>query len=279
MTKSLLKYPGGKREQATRIVELLGADTSRPYVEPFLGGASVFLAMHDAGTLGPGARLSDVDVHLISFYAFVRDQPDALLITILARPWGKGWEDSYYAIRDEFNRDDSKGLIHAARLFWLNKHCYNGLYRRNRAGRFNVPCGRYATPPAPPTEEHMHAVSAALQGALLWSGDFLDALALAPTTSPRRVYADPPYAPDREGGFTSYCGRFGPEEQAFLCHRLGRLIRRGSRVVASNHDVPEIRKLYEAEGFTIETVSARRSISRTGDRAPAHEILCYGGPL
>jgi site-specific DNA-adenine methylase len=103
----------------------------------------------------------------------------------------------------------------------------------------------------------------------------------ADNATPRRIYADPPYVPAAKagGGFTSYAGTFAWDDQVRLATALGRAAQRGSRVVASNHDTPEIRALYGDLGFEIHSLSARRSISRTGDRSPAGEVLCCAGPV
>ncbi len=276
MTPALVKWAGGKSKLAERIGQMLGP-CHGTYVEPFLGSAAVFLARKAAGTIDR-AILSDVNPHLISMYRWVRDDVDAVLSALDALPL-EGWRESYYEIRLAFNEDADASPMQAARLLWLNRAGFNGLYRVNREGRYNVPVGRYKHLSIPHTDT-FRAVSAALQGVDLRCCSFAETMALADATD--QVYCDPPYLPDRKAGFAGYAkGVFGLDEHLALATAGREAAHRGARVLISNHDVPVAREsVYRAsDGWEHTAIDVARMISRSSaTRKPVPELLTIIGP-
>lgn len=276
----LLKWAGGKRQMAPRIAEAFGSPChdGRIYVEPFVGSGAVFLYRRALGHVWD-AILGDANGKLIAFHRAVRDDPKGLLDALHALPGQTDWRDAYTEVRVAFNAGPHEGSLHAARFLWLNRACFNGLYRENAAGEFNVPIGSYkalSLPSAP----HVLEVSLFLQPATLICADFAATLAWADAGA--QVYCDPPYVPlTPTANFTSYTADgFGAADQERLASAARETAARGARVVISNHDTPLTREtLYApAAGFTHELFEARRSISHDGNRTPARELLATIGP-
>ena len=273
MASPFLKWAGGKGRLAPLIVER--APAFRRYHEPFLGGGAVFFALCAAGNVA-AARLADGNAALIECYAAVRDEP-ARLIDALRRLSdayvsrdADGRADFYYAQRAEEPVDP---VERAARLIFLNRTCYNGLYRLNASGRFNVPHGRYANPRIL-DEPGLRAASACLQGVRLVAEDFASACAAAQRGD--FVYLDPPYVPlSRTSSFTGYTsGDFGPADQERLRDTFDDLTRRGVAAMLSNSEHQFVRELYEGTGYELELVTMSRAINSVGSkRAPIPELL------
>jgi DNA adenine methylase len=268
-----LKWAGGKGRLAPLIVER--APDFRRYHEPFLGGGAVFFALRTAGK-ATAARLADGNAALIECYAAVRDEPAKLIDALgrlsdayLSRD-ADGRAAFYYAQRA---RDPVDPVERAARLIFLNRTCFNGLYRLNASGRFNVPHGRYANPRIL-DEPGLRAASACLQGVELVAEDFESACAAAQPGD--FVYLDPPYVPlSRTSSFTSYTsGDFGPAEQERLRDTFNDLTRRGVAAMLSNSEHPFVRELYEGRGYDLELVTMSRAINSVGTkRAPIPELV------
>lgn len=254
-----LKWAGGKRALVPDIVPRL-PQTFNEYWEPFLGGGAVFFALADR--IGR-ANLSDLNSDLMETYTVVRDDPESL-IEHLERHAERHSRDYYYAVRD---RHDERGPVAlAARFIYLNKTAYNGLFRVNRAGKFNVPIGSYEAPLICDAE-NLRVASIALQKATLSSGSFQDS-SIAPQHGDI-VYADPPY----DGTFTGYTdGGFGRDEQEALRDRATQWADAGARVVLSNSDTPLIRSLY-AEWTLVEVQAARNINSNGAGRSKVGELL------
>lgn len=274
-----LKWAGGKTRLAPRILERIPA-AFQAYHEPFLGGGAVFFAVRRAFPGHPSC-LADANQELIDCYRVVRDAPGPLLAALSRHAAGYDAEGEagraayYYRQREHVPHD----LVErAARLIFLNKTAYNGLYRVNAAGRFNVPHGRYVRPQiADPVR--IAAASASLQGADLRSEDFGAACSRARAGD--FVYLDPPYQPlSPTARFTSYTRTdFGPAEQARLAAAFADLSDRGVAALLSNSDHPAIRTLYEGRGYRIDVVPMRRAInSRADRRAAVPELLIANYP-
>ena len=272
--RPFLKWAGGKARLAPAIVAA-APETFLRYHEPFLGGGAVFFAMA-AARPGLRATLSDSNAELINVHRAVRDHPDALIAAL--RPIAEayraldtsGRRDFYYAQRACEPPDP---VARAARLIFLNKTGYNGLYRVNRSGKFNVPHGRY-TEPRILDEAALRAASAALQCAELRHEDFAAACDRARPGD--LVYLDPPYQPlSQTSSFTSYTREaFGVDEQRRLRDVFDGLTRRGVAAVLSNSDHPFIHELYGGRGYAIEHVRMSRAINSKGDgRASIEELL------
>lgn len=276
--KPLLKWAGGKARLAPRIATALDMREGDHYIEPFLGSGAVFLHLRAAG-LARHAVLNDVNPKLIAFHQAVRDQVDDVLQELAQLPRDDGWRVRYYEVREAFNAGPWEGPAHAARLIWLNRAGFNGLYRENRQGIYNVPVGRYKQLSFP-DEAHFRQVSYALSDAILSHVPFEKTLSLAQHFSGRRmIYCDPPYVPrSATSTFTAYAGTtFTWEDQLRLEVWARRATERNATVVVSNHDLPVVREqLYrESAGFEyVDTMEVTRSISQKGaTRAKVGEVL------
>lgn len=267
-----LKWAGGKRQLLPVLRAHLPADwAQRVYYEPFLGAGALLLELRPAQ-----AVVSDYNAMLMLTYQVVRDQAEEL-IRRLEEHQARHCKDYYYQIR-EMDRQEGFDRLpeveRAARLIYLNRTCYNGLYRVNAKGLFNVPFGRYQNP-AICEAEVLRAVSAYLNGnqVALGTGDFAAAVAGAGANA--FVYFDPPYHSPDKTNFTGYqAGGFGEAEQTRLRNTFTALTQAGARCLLSNSDTPFIRTLYA--GYHWETVPARRFINAdSANRGPVDEILIW----
>jgi DNA adenine methylase len=278
--KPIMKWAGGKARLAGQIAEAFGGPCEGTYYEPFLGSAAVFLHLKAAGLVGR-AVLGDANDKLIEVHRAVRDDVEGLLRRLDELP-GDDWRDRYYEVRDDYNNGPPKGTLHAARFVWLNRAGFNGLYRENKSGRFNVPVGRYSKLSIP-SAEHFRAVSELLRGVELVSCTFDDLMAEAGDGD--QIYCDPPYVPLSETAcFTGYCKvPFGLAEQKQLALVARKAAFKGARVVLSNHDLPVVRnELYpSASGFQhVARPRVARAISRAArSRGRVAEVIAAIGPL
>lgn len=282
--RPFLKWAGGKRQLLPELLARLPQDFAAAspgrrgrhgtYHEPFVGGGALFFALRERGLLERGlARLSDINPELVNAYQVVRDRAERL-IKVLAD--FRNEERFFYALRAE--QPQSLDALHrAARFIYLNKTCFNGLYRENRSGGFNVPFGRYAAPKFCAADE-LRAASCALRGVCIEVSPFE---ALVEIAAPGDfVYCDPPYVPaTRSASFTGYSkGGFDIEEQKLLAHVIVELGDAGVSVLLSNSAVPITRALYK--GLHVEQIHAKRAINSRGDRrGPVPELLVATGPL
>ena len=217
---------------------------------------------------GGRALLSDVNFDLINTYQVIQRDPEPL-IARLKEHASQHCKDYYYRLRSQQQLDDRVEI--AARFIYLNKTCFNGLWRVNSKGEFNVPMGSYKNP-AICQPEALRACHAALQGVDVRKRDFrkLDA------GEGDFVYFDPPYQPlNATSSFTSYAkSSFGEGEQEALRDVCLALHDRGATVMVSNSDTPRIRKLYADAVFKDETVQAPRMVNARADRRGAvNELL------
>jgi DNA adenine methylase len=251
--RPFVKWAGGKRQLWDQLQPLLPANFKR-YYEPFAGGAAVFFALGRTD-----AVLADMNAELMNVYTAVRDEVDGVIAELQKYRYGA---THYYRAR-EANLGKMTSPQRAARTIYLNRTGYNGLYRVNRAGKFNVPMGRH-TNPTLCDGENLRACARALQGVDLRVQDFEAAAGGARAGD--LVYFDPPYVPVSDtADFTSYVpGGFGADEQRRLADLFARLAGRGVHVVLSNSDTPTVRKLYA--GFRIQKVMAARFINSRGSR-------------
>ncbi len=272
MAKPFLKWAGGK---TALLPELLKAAPERieTYYEPFVGGGALFFALQSEGRFKQ-AVLSDSNRELINAYIQVRDNVEGLIraLQVHQRKY-RAAEDRaeyYYTIRA---KKLTCSLGGAANLIFLNKTCYNGLYRVNSKGNFNVPHGRYKNPTIC-DEENLRAVSEALQGVELTVADFAEAPQEAGDGD--FVYFDPPYIPLTDTAyFTSYTAKdFDMEAQARLAMTAERLAQQGSLVALSNSGHPDVASMYSSQAFELREVQARRAINSVAKRrGPVSEYL------
>lgn len=262
----VVKWAGGK----TRLLDDLRARmprTFRRYFEPFLGGGALFFRVAPED-----AVLSDCNADLINMYTCVAWNVEAVIRRLQTHK-RKHNTEHYYATREAWNARSRRqsDVDRAAAFIYLNKTCYNGLWRVNRSGGFNVPMGRYTNPTICEADK-LRAASVALQKARLEVGHYADAVGEA--ASGDLVYFDPPYAPvSRTANFTSYArGAFGDDDQRELAELFRELDDRGCHVMLSNSDVPLIRELYD--GYSIDTVTCSRAInSRATSRGAVNEVI------
>jgi DNA adenine methylase len=219
--------------------------------------------------------LSDLNPELVNVYQCVRDRLEDLIEQLSAHQQQHS-ETHYYKVRadspDQTSPETTDAVKRAARFIYLNKTCYNGLYRENSKGLFNVPIGRYKQPRicAP---ELLRPASAALQIADIANRPFTTVLDHAHSARDF-VYFDPPYHPlSKTSRFTAYSRyRFAAEQQNQLKAIIDQLVARQVNVLASNSDCPFIRELYS--DFRVETITAARSInSKAGKRGKITEVL------
>ena len=276
MAKPFLKWAGGKTQL---LPQLLASAPPRiqTYYEPFLGGGALFFALQREGRF-ERAVLSDSNAELIEAYIQVRDDVDNLIeaLGVHQRKYrgAQGGADYYYRIR---GKRPACAVGRAARLIFLNKTCFNGLYRVNSRGQFNVPHGSYVNPTICDADG-LRAASEALQGVELRTADF--AAAIAATGPGDFVYCDPPYVPLSEtASFTSYtAANFGAADQQRLAAAAAGARERGVDVLLSNSGHPEVAQLYRDAGFQLETVEAARFINSNGsERGAVREYLIHAG--
>jgi DNA adenine methylase len=286
--RPLLKWAGGKR-QLLPVIRTFYPREFTEYVEPFFGSGAVFFDLHAAGWLtGRPVRLADANPDLIGCYTMLRDRTEeviAVLETLASHHHASG-DAFFYQVRDErFNpaRARANGAYTpelAAMLIYLNRTGFNGLFRLNRRGEFNVPAGRYVNPRISDPANLRHvAASLRASGVTMALESFEGSLARA--ASGAFVYCDPPYAPlSKTASFASYTADgFGAADQERLRDAVVAAASRGASVVVSNSSAPLIEALYTADvarraNLHVVRVPARRAInSRATSRGPVDELL------
>ncbi|MCB0209948.1 MAG: DNA adenine methylase [Anaerolineae bacterium] len=255
--KPFLKWVGGKQQLLAQFEAYFPQRFDR-YFEPFVGGGAVFFHLWNTNRLPQHVFLLDNNEALINAFRVVRDNVDAL-VERLAEHKAKHSKEYYYHIR-KLDREDIAltDVERAARTIYLNKTCYNGLYRVNRKGQFNVPMGSYKNPRIL-HEDVLAAASIALQHVTLAVGDFRDLLTLAQKGD--FIYFDPPYDPlSKTASFTSYtAGDFGDQDQRDLADVFAALTEKGCLCMLSNSYTEFIQELYTP--FKIEVVYAKRAVN------------------
>jgi len=258
-----LKWAGGKSQLLAQFDPFLPAKAVR-YLEPFVGGGAVFFYLHHRRP-GLAPCLRDINAELINTYVAVRDFPHEVMQRLDAHftHFQADRETYYYQIRGRHQIPETEIAERAARMIFLNKTSFNGLWRVNSRGEFNVPIGT-GKRASLYNRENLLAVSAALRHADLKVQDFRRTMSEA--GSGDFVYIDPPYVPlSRTASFTSYtAGNFGQQEQQELAALFAEAHKRGAKLMLSNSDTPLVRDLYR--DFNIHTVRARRSINRDGSK-------------
>lgn len=264
-----LKWVGGKGGILPQLEAYFPRELDR-YIEPFIGGGAVFFHLkHRFPEMR--ALLRDSNQDLIQCYRVVRDRPEDLMRRLdeHARAFRGGGSDYYYQLRQQHDLADE--LDRAARMIFLNKTCFNGLWRVNARGEFNTPVGANQNAKLY-DRDNLLAASAALQGAELEAQDFRRTVAEARKGD--FVYCDPPYFPvSVYSDFKRYtAGQFREADQVDLARGFRELADKGCRVVLSNSEHPRIRGLYA--GFSIRVVSAPRFINcKPGGRGNVSELV------
>ena len=254
MSRPFLKWAGGKA-QLLRQFEQLFPQSFKRYYEPFVGSAAVFFHLRSTDR-SPYARLSDNNSELIDCYKAVRDCLPQLIRNLAIHKMQHS-TDYYYMIRDT-DPNNLSFPARAARTIYLNKTCFNGLYRVNKTGKFNVPIGRYAKPPILKINL-LTSASIALQGVGLEVADFRKLPTMVEGGD--FVYIDPPYQPlSSTSSFTSYTSSgFGDKDQRDLVSTVKQLSALGASVMVSNSETQFVRELYR--DFQIHRVTTSRAIN------------------
>lgn len=312
--RPVLKWAGGKRQLLAIIDEHLPSEVKNgevtKYVEPMVGGGAVFFHMKEKyGTTITDYFISDYNWDLFILYRVIQARVKDLIseLEILANeylplpPTQKGDKEGerismYMRIRDEYNEDEwekerylsngvgfrkkltDRWIRRAAMTIFLNRTCFNGLYRVNSSGKFNVPHGRYDNPDIV-DKQNLQAVSNALQGVNISVGSYVDNLAMVDDKT--FVYFDPPYRPLPDTpSFTDYHkAAFGDNEQIELAELFSELDEKGAKLMLSNSDpknTDENDEFFDDiySEFTIHRVNARRAINSDGKgRGEITEIL------
>lgn len=269
-----LKWAGGKGRLVSQFEPFFPDDFGR-YVEPFVGSGAVFFHLYNQGRLAERqVVLIDRIEELINCYRVLQNDVEDLIAALYEHAPRSMDAEYYYSVRDWDRRPDygaRSNVERAARFMYLNRVCYNGLYRVNRRGQFNVPLGRYRNPTIC-DEPNLRAVHQALQGVELQVGDFQRCLAIVEEGD--LIYLDPPYHPLSDtANFTSYTSDgFGTADQQRLAGLIHSLSRRGCRIMLSNSDTGLIRQLYKR--YVQIPIRATRAInSKAAGRGEIQELL------
>lgn len=269
--RPVVKWAGGKRRLLGRLAHFMPRGDFETYAEPFAGGAAFFFWLaSEPRRRFKRALLADKNADLVALYQSLKSDVDGLIERVRVyqdehlRRDADGRREHFYAVRE---RGTSRMLPveRGARLLFLNRTCFNGLWRVNASGQFNVPFGRYANPRIL-DERSLRAAHAALSAVTVELADFAEV-----TRELRKgdfAYFDPPYVPvSRTSSFTAYAADgFGAEQQERLAAELARLRDRGVRAMLSNACAPGIAKLYRGYGFTVDKIPAPRAINSDPDK-------------
>lgn len=269
--KPFVKWVGGKRQLLKQFRELglYPPENFDPiintYYEPFVGGGAVFFDL-----LPKNAELSDLNKELVTTYNVIKNSVDELIASLKKHHYEKEY---YLKVRAQ-KIEDLSDVETAARFIFLNRTGFNGLYRVNKSGQFNVPFGRYNNPVIC-DEDNLRRVSDTLQDVIITHQDYKNVLKTA--KSGDFIYLDPPYYPiNSTSSFTSYTAEgFLEKEQTELRDTFVKLHERGCFVMLSNSDTPFINELYSGlDGITINKITAGRSINSKGSgRGKITEVL------
>jgi len=268
-----VKWVGGKRGLLSQILPLLPKEFNN-YFEPFVGGGALFFELQKQGKLdGKKVYLFDINSELINAYNMVKKYPKQLILK-LSEFKEKHSKEFYYEVRAwdrEKNFLEIDNITRASRFIYLNKTCFNGLYRVNRKNQNNVPMGSYKNPKICDSDV-IYSASYALQNATILNASYKEVLEYA--TKDDLVYFDPPYYPlNPTSSFTSYSEfEFLDREQEELFEVFCELDKRGAFVVHSNSDTEFVNELYNS--YNIEKIQANRFINSKGSgRGKISEIL------
>lgn len=267
LVQPVVKWVGGKRQLLKDIKEHIPKGTYK-YYEPFVGGGAVLFDLQPKN-----AVINDFNEELINVYIVIRDKLEELLEDLQRH---EVTEEYYYELRAVDRKEEYKmwsDVKKASRFIYLNKTCFNGLYRVNSSGYFNTPFGRYKNPNVV-NEIVLRAVSKYLNESniKIKCGDYEDALKRVSKNS--FVYFDPPYDPISDSSnFTGYTANgFNREEQVRLKNLCDKLNKKGVKFLLSNSNTPFIRELYNE--YDIIVVNANRSInSNANKRGEIEEVL------
>ncbi|QGV17956.1 Methyl-directed repair DNA adenine methylase [Lacticaseibacillus paracasei subsp. paracasei] len=261
VAKPILKWAGGKGQMLEILSENLPL-TYNNYIEPFFGGGALFFNLEPEKAI-----ISDANAEIINLYKIVAENVESLISALAKYKYDK---DMFYDVRSQ-NPQMLSNVERAARTIYLNKTDFNGLYRVNRKGEFNVPFGRYKNPKIL-DEANLRAASRALRDVVIINGDYLDVLEKYAQPGDL-VFLDPPYMPiSKYGDFKRYtANQFGEEDQKKLAAEVQRLTDLGCRVLLTNSNHPLIQKLYAQ--YHCDVVPTKRMISSRPATRSGEDIL------
>lgn len=259
--KPVLKWAGGKTQIVGDLMERLPKKFGK-YIEPFFGGGALFFALEPR----PGV-IADINPELVNLYTAIRDELSEVIRYLRLH---KNDEDHFYEVR-AWDWQKLTAAEAAARTIFLNRTCFNGLYRVNRSGGFNVPFAGYSNPKILDVE-NLRAVSESLQGVEIILGDYKAVLA-AHAEPGDLVFLDPPYLPvSKYSDFKRYTKeQFYEEDHVELAAEVERLHELGCHVVLTNSNHPLVHDLYR--GFKIDVLQTKRHISSRGDRRTGEDVV------
>jgi DNA adenine methylase len=269
----IIKWAGGKSKLLSELDSIIPSKFNR-YFEPFLGGGAMFMHLLSHKDMRFTSYLSDINEELITAYKVVKNNVGELieLLKRHQREYNRNPSEYYYKLRDETK--PVTDIDKTARFISLNKTCFNGLYRVNRNGIFNVPMGRYKNPLIC-DNNNLENVSKALSHskASIAVSDYKNALVQAEKDD--FIYLDPPYHPTSStANFTGYSDKgFGDYDQLELSKTFAKLDDAGCKVLLSNSDTPFIRKLYSDFSNNIKEVNVSRLISCKASRRVGYKEL------
>jgi DNA adenine methylase len=264
-TTPVVKWAGGKRQLLSEIMQNLPKHFNR-YFEPFIGGGALFFSLQPEQ-----GYISDINEELVNLYKVIQSDVQVLIHELASH---ENTEDYFFSIRNidrTLEYEQWTAVQKASRFIFLNRTCFNGLYRVNSRGEFNVPYGRYKNPQLVNAENLVNCAEL-LKQTVIAHADFTAIEAIAKKGD--FVYFDPPYMPlTATASFTSYTKEgFDSEMQVKLKALCDALDKKGVHFLLSNSDVPFIRELYE--DYTVKTVFASRAINASGSgRGKITEVL------
>lgn len=268
----VLKWVGGKRQLLKEILPLIPKDITT-YYEPFVGGGAVLFALQPKK-----AVINDYNAELINVYKVIMDNHQKLM-EILEEHEKNNSSEYFYKVRELDRTSDYKNISEverAARIIYLNKTCYNGLYRVNQAGQFNSPYGKYKNPNIvnSTTVKSLHDYFNKCN-ITVSNGDYKDILKKIRANTKSFVYLDPPYYPlSSSSSFTGYTDNgFGAEQQIELKNECDKLNKKGIRFLLSNSSCEFINELYK-DDYNIKVIKAKRVLnSDKNKRGEIDEVL------
>lgn len=261
-TRPILKWAGGKQQLLPELLARVPASYGR-YIEPFVGGGALFFALAPER-----AVIADANPELINLYRCVADDVDAVIAALAPM---RVSEDAFYAER-ALRFEDLPPVRAAARTLYLNKTCYNGLYRVNRSGAFNVPFGRHASPPKVCDPARLRAAARVLARAEIVCGDYRTVLA-EHARAGDFVFLDPPYLPiSANADFKRYTAtQFREADHEDMAPVVEDLAARGCTVVLTNANHPRLHALYAAHEVAV--VATRRHVNSRADRRRGEDAI------
>jgi DNA adenine methylase len=263
VAKPILKWVGGKRQLLTSLIPFVPEKMNR-YIEPMIGGGALFMALTPQKAI-----IADSNPELINFYRSIVADMDGLIAQYNSWPFD---EVFFYKLRAE-RFEDLTATYAAARTLFLNRVCFNGLYRVNRDGGFNVPWGRYKKPYVV-VREQFAAIRTILAKAEIKLGDFREVL-MESAEAGDFIFLDPPYVPiSNSADFKRYTRtQFHDQDHYAMADLVKTLSARGCDILITNSNHPLVHDLYQ--GYHIEIVQSKRSVNSNGNGRTGEDVIIH----